>query len=99
MLTSGFAESHANADPASAAIREYALPDEYDYESDSDLDEFEETEEMPTPGGSSPPVTPDRKGKHKAETPDTPAGENKEHHVDGRPLQHRVLLPSVAYRT
>lgn len=99
MLTSGFAESHAIADPASAAIREYALPDEYDYESDSDLDEFEETKEMPTPGGSSPPVTPDRKGKQKAETPDTPTVEHKEHHADRQSLQHRILLPSVAYRT
>lgn len=81
------------------AIREDALPDEYDYESDSDLDEFEETKEMPTPGGSSLPVTPDRKGKHKAETPDTSAGANKEHRADGQSLQHRILLPSVAYRT
>ncbi|OJT12245.1 hypothetical protein TRAPUB_11233 [Trametes pubescens] len=100
LLTSGFAESHATADPASTDIRQYALADEYDYESDSDLDEFEEAGETPTPGSSSLPVKPEGKGKRKEEEkPDTPVIENKEDHANGRSPQRQILLPSIAYRT
>ncbi|KAL1947412.1 hypothetical protein VTO73DRAFT_14373 [Trametes versicolor] len=97
LLTSGFAESQVTADP-SVAIREYALADEYDYESDSDLDECEEAEDTPTPGSSKPPMTPDSKGKRKDEESSAP-DEDKKHLAEGRPPQHRILLPSVAHKT
>lgn len=110
VLTSGFAESHAS----STIIRQYALEDEYDYESDSDLDEFEERwgHDNATPGGSSvaksnsatsTAISSKGKGKSQdsedeAQAPQTQAV--MEPSEEKKPLSRReILLPSVAHRT
>ena len=85
MLSSGFAEGTTNS---ATVIRPRASPSEYDYESDSDLDEFEELESGVSPGQSCSDI----KGKSK----ESPTEEIPLEAVAGH---HHVLIPSVAYRT
>lgn len=91
-MTSGFAEASTDGQNA---IRQRAYESEYDYPSDSDLDEFEEVEETYTPVASSS----SGKGKLKEEigsdAPESPSTAKTERSQKF----HQVLMPSIAYRT
>ncbi|KAI8999047.1 hypothetical protein BD414DRAFT_476823 [Trametes punicea] len=99
LLTSGFSETNeiTGATGPVHAIREYALPDEYDYDSDSDLeeagfDDFDESSALNSSrcGSPAPLAAFDAKGK----------GKDAEYWVLSTEATHRrILLPSVAHRT
>ncbi|KAI0373268.1 hypothetical protein BV20DRAFT_1119317 [Pilatotrama ljubarskyi] len=108
LLTSGFAESDVVSNAASTPIRAYATQDEYDYESDSDLDEFEEPDgnmsaaiTPTTPRASSATALSSKTaGKRKeeelfAESPELPP----EGRLNATHTPRRILLPSIAHRT
>ncbi|KAI0831704.1 hypothetical protein BC628DRAFT_1311282 [Trametes gibbosa] len=110
LLTAGFAESHASPD----TIRQYALDDDYDYESDSDLDEVEEQWDPsdPVPGGSGgtsksymavTSYSPSSEGKGKSrelvEDDSNPQTTPNEDQSKTQALHRGILLPSVAHRT
>ncbi|KAI0637429.1 hypothetical protein C8Q77DRAFT_1050083 [Trametes polyzona] len=89
LLTSGFSESDAAVSPAS--IRRYAFVDEYDYESDSDLDEAEVDDHCPEPAVATEDDDSPR------ECPATPAPAVDR--ASGDMVPRRILLPNVAYQT
>ncbi|CDO68882.1 hypothetical protein BN946_scf185000.g25 [Trametes cinnabarina] len=95
LLTSGFVEATTTAGAATdAAIRQYALPGEYDYDSDSDLEEagFDnlDEEDSMSPSRDTSPAPAATKGKRKAQGFFIPSPE----------VAYRsILLPSVAHRT
>ena len=90
MLTSGFAETDAITPDA---IKQCSEDGEYDYESDSDLDEFE-ADSMPSSTASSSRAKGKSKvGDSRASTAlpgDSEASEGRIHHI---------LLPNIAHRT
>ncbi|KAI1784245.1 hypothetical protein LXA43DRAFT_229845 [Ganoderma leucocontextum] len=91
LLTSGFAEASIDGQNT---IRQRAHESEYDYPSDSDLEEFEELEETCTPVASSS----SGKGKLREETIDAPESPSTGMNENGERF-HQVLIPSIAYRT
>ncbi|KAI0694155.1 hypothetical protein C8T65DRAFT_667072 [Cerioporus squamosus] len=97
LLTSGFSETNPDA---LSQIRQYAHESEYDYETDSDLDEFEEPETLSTPvAGPSAGSSSRSKGKSKDD------GETAEDEARAQskgvdmPISHQILIPSIAHRT
>ncbi|KAH9915800.1 uncharacterized protein BXZ73DRAFT_17941, partial [Epithele typhae] len=87
LLGSGFAESDKSHN---ATVRQYAYESEYDYETDSDLDEFEGFDPPPEPLSG-----PSIKGKEKSNA----EGSEVVHGEPSVELEHRILLPNMAYRT
>ncbi|KAI0648312.1 hypothetical protein C8Q79DRAFT_567910 [Trametes meyenii] len=106
LLTSGFAESSAGL---ASEIRQNALEDEYDYESDSDLDEFEMvggTPNLPESSSGSPHPSntpaPSLDGRLKGRETTIGSGETNggtSLSFSGQRSPQHILLPSVAYRT
>ncbi|KAI0350194.1 hypothetical protein OH77DRAFT_1090990 [Trametes cingulata] len=108
LFTSGFAEHCAVASKTSTFIRQEALQDEYDYDSDSDLDEFEE------PCGAQADTASDTSASLTATCPpesieESKNGDTAESDRDrtqpmepcgqGRGASSDVLLPNIAYPT
>ena len=104
MLSSGFAESNS-AD--GVVIRRYASEDEYDYESDSDLDDTEEAEDpLKRPSASSSSTSSQiasivsAKGKSKdSDAGSTVAASETYSTREFGKGQSIIQIPSVAYRT
>ena len=97
VLTSEFAESKHALEPD---IRQYADRDEYEYDSDSYLDEagFDDLED----DNDSESFTDSRSSTPSFSTAIDPRGKNRDETIyistPDIPI-HRILLPSVAYRT
>ena len=90
MLTSGFAETDAKS---SDTIKQCSEDGEYDYESDSDLDEFE-VDSMPSSSAGSSRA----KGKSKVDDDGTPSALPRDHE-ESKSQIHHILLPNIAHRT
>ncbi|KAI0747614.1 hypothetical protein C8Q80DRAFT_686169 [Daedaleopsis nitida] len=93
LLTSGFSESAQDPNDASP-IRQCALESDYDYEMDSDLDEFEETDGSAQDTRVASPSS--SKGKGRDDSKDNVNAPNPTHQDSKR---RRILLPSIAHRT
>lgn len=90
-MSSGFSEAIPNTH---TPIRQFAYESEYDYESDSDLDEFEE------PESTAPPIAgpSSSRGKGKARDESCEGSANTDLVPDV--LQyHQVLIPNIAHKT
>ncbi|KAH9915802.1 uncharacterized protein BXZ73DRAFT_22478, partial [Epithele typhae] len=85
LLTSGFTET--NTDSPTTAIRQFAFDSEYDYETDSDLDEFDVPGFPPESEASS-----SLKGKGKA-------SDDGRVSADLSSNRHQILIPNIAHRT
>ncbi|KAH9890616.1 hypothetical protein C8Q73DRAFT_793054 [Cubamyces lactineus] len=103
LLSSGFAESKSADD---VVIRQYASEDEYDYESDSDLDDTEEAEDpLKCPSASSSTSSQiasivSAKGKSKdSDAGSTIAASETYSTREFGKGQSIIQIPSVAYRT
>lgn len=100
VLTSGFSE--ANTESGANPIRQCALESEYDYETDSDLDEFEEVYSPRAVASSSSSATSATKGKSKDEGPgadEPPKISPGSSELESSVKQRQILLPSIAHRT
>ncbi|KAI0806908.1 hypothetical protein C8Q74DRAFT_1188125 [Fomes fomentarius] len=97
LLTSGFSE--ANTESRANPIRQCALESEYDYETDSDLDEFEEVYSPVAVASTSSSATFTAKGKSKDEGPGAGEPPNGTSGVESSVKQRQILLPSIAHRT
>lgn len=97
VLTSGFSE--ANTDATLTPIRQCALESEYDYEMDSDLEEFEEKAVPPNIVGPSIPATSKGKGRFEEVHTDEPAAEKAADSQGPKANHHEILIPSIAHRT
>ena len=101
MLTSGFSETNPDAP---SPIRQYAYESEYDYESDSDLDDMEvddntfEPTESPRDSTCSD-INAEEKGYDN--NPECGNGlSDKSPGSTGASEQiHQIILPNIAYRT
>ncbi|KAI0668480.1 hypothetical protein C8Q78DRAFT_1047341 [Trametes maxima] len=104
LFTSGFVESD-NISAMGAPIREYALDDEYDYDSDSDLDVFEAHDDPEERVVTSDESNTDSFGVHVKAEGDIPAsmqsgiGNTKGVVHRGSTGYRQILLPSIAHRT
>ncbi|KAI0781362.1 hypothetical protein BD413DRAFT_504804 [Trametes elegans] len=104
LLASGFAESNPTGDGSAVDDRRFARADEYDYDSDSDLDDFDEESEGQTGGVTGSPSSPSTTTLAHEPMPQliTEEGdsEHKRVHSNGRKVAERhILLPNVAHRT
>ena len=100
VLASG--SSEVNLNDGKNSIRQCALESEYDYETDSDLDEFEDFSSLapavPSTSGSCD------KGRVKDDRPgardDTKSATTKMDGDDSALIKHhRILLPTTAFKT
>ena len=99
MLTSGFAEA---GEGPRLEVQEYAEEGQYDYESDSDLDDFDDPN-TPEDGESGAATciasSSRRRGKSKAELESVPAGMDSDTEGGSGEKHHQIFVPNMAYRT
>ena len=101
VLTSGFTEGRAGP---LVPIRQYAEDGEYDYESDSDLDDMEVDDDTFEPTESLRDSTCSDTNAEEKRYDDNPECENglsdKSPGSTGASEQiHQIILPNIAYRT
>ncbi|KAI0713494.1 hypothetical protein C8Q76DRAFT_463336 [Earliella scabrosa] len=94
LLSSGFSEAILNTH---TPIRQFAYESEYDYESDSDLDEFEEPESTAPPIAG--PSSSRGKGKARDESCEGSANTDLPTKVPDVLQYHQVLIPNIAHKT
>ena len=100
VLTSGFAETSISTGPN---IRQCAVESEYDYETDSDLDEFDMHDDPSTPIAS--PSSSSNSSSYtiiNGKSKEEPAGSStsgKIRESTAAPRCHQIFIPNMAYRT